>query len=73
MASWKEQAALAASGLIAAASSAAIISTTDIRAKADLIKSHNADSSSVEASEIARKIRDDIKQKRRDITISGSL
>lgn len=73
MASWKEQAAHTVSALITAAGTMAIITATDIRTKADLVKSNSADSSSVEASEIARKIRDEIKQKRPDITISGSL
>lgn len=73
MANWKEQAAHAATALIAAAGAAAIITAADIKTQANLIKSHNTDSSSLEASAIAQKIRDDIKTKRRDITISGSL
>ena len=73
MASWREQVAHSVSALITAAGTVAIISAADIRTKADLVKSHSADSSSVEASEIARKIRDEIKQKRPDITISGSV
>lgn len=73
MANWKEQAAHAVTALITAAGAAAIVHTTDIRTKADFVKSHSADTSSLEASEIARKIRDEIKQTRPDITISGSL
>ena len=73
MANWKEQAAHAATALIAAAGATAIITTADIKTRANLIKSHSTDSLSVEASAIAQKIRDDIKTKRRDITISGSL
>lgn len=73
MASWREQVAHSVSALITAAGTVAIISATDIRTKADLVKSNSADSSSVEASEIARKIRDEIKKKRPDITISGSV
>lgn len=73
MATWKEQVAHTVTLLIAAAGASAIINATDIRTKANLIKSTSTDTSSVETSEIARKISDDIKQKRRDITISGSL
>ncbi len=73
MASWREQTAHAVTALIAAAGATAIITAADIRTKADLVKSSSTDSSSVEASAIAQKIRDDIKQKRRDVTISGSL
>lgn len=73
MSSWKELVAHSVTTLITAAGAAAIVYTTDIRAKADLVKTHSADSSSVETSAIAKKIRDDIKQQRPDITISGSL
>lgn len=76
MASWREQVANSVSLLINAASVAGavlIINAADIRTRANLVKSNSSDSSSVEASEIARKIRDEIKQKRPDITISGSL
>lgn len=73
MASWKEQVAHAASALITTAGTAAMVYATDIRTRADLVKSRSTDTSSVEASEIARKIRDEIKRKRPDITISGSV
>ncbi len=73
MAKWQEQVAHSVTALITAAGAAAIVYTTDIKAKADYIKSNSTDSSSIETAEIARKIRDDIKSKRRDITISGSL
>jgi hypothetical protein len=73
MSNWKELVAHSVTALITAAGAAAIVYTTDIRTKADLVKNHSADSSSLEASAIAKKIRDDIKQQRPDITISGSL
>lgn len=69
MANWREQAALAVSGLIELAAITGAVLTTDIRAKADFIKTHSADTSSLEASAIAQKIRDDIKVKRPDIPI----
>lgn len=72
MANWKDQVAHAVSALITAAGTAAIVHTTDIRAKADYIRSHSTDTSSVETTEIARKIRDEIKKNPR-VTISGSL
>ena len=73
MANWKEQASHAVTALIAAAGATAFITATDIKTQANLIKSSSTDSSSVEASTIAQKIRDDIKTRRRDITISGSI
>lgn len=73
MAKWREQVAHSVTALITAAGATALITATDIRAKADYIKSSSTDSSSVEAAEIARKIRDDIKTNHRNITISGSL
>lgn len=73
MSTWREQAAHAATALITAAGTAAMVYSTDIRAKADYIKSHSTDTSSVEASAIARKISDEIKQRRPGISISGSV
>lgn len=74
MATLKEKITLAAQTLIFAAGAAAVVTATDIRTQADVIKrASDVDSSSVEASQIAQKIRDEIKQNRRDITISGSV
>lgn len=76
MASWKEKAAHSVDLLINAATvvgTVAIVNATDIRTQANVVKTDSTDSSTVEASEIARKIRDGIKQNRPDITISGSI